>query len=152
MSSSATACCFVDLGVVAARWNVEHAHESGGKGAALDLCYLSQLGSSAVLPLLAIESRHDLPLRFRDRVQSVRMQAYDALLHHENSEGGLLDTWRLRQAAKILERVRPVALPPGYRDCDGNLLPPPPKLAPMLAPTPTAQAEPSPTLTGASRK
>lgn len=143
-----TACCFVDLGTVAARWNVEHARESGGKGAALDLCYLNQLGSSAILPLLAIESRRDLSPAFRERVQFVRMQAYDALLYHQDSEGSLLETWRFEQAAKLLQRVKPVALGTGERGCDGKLLAP----VQPLAPTPVTIAAPSPTLTGASRK
>jgi hypothetical protein len=40
----------VDLGGISAGWNVAHAREAGGRGAALDLCYLHQMGGSAVAP------------------------------------------------------------------------------------------------------
>ena len=46
-----TAVSFVELGSVAANWNVRHAREIDGDGAQLDLCYLGRLGSSA-LPAL----------------------------------------------------------------------------------------------------
>jgi len=65
------ACCTVDLGRMAAAWNVRHAREVGGSGAALDLCYLNQLGPSALLPLVEIESR-PLPAELRARVVWVR--------------------------------------------------------------------------------
>jgi hypothetical protein len=45
------AASIVDLGAVAAGWNVAHAREVGGRGAALDLCYLNGLGGSALVPL-----------------------------------------------------------------------------------------------------
>ena len=51
------ACCTVDLGRMAAAWNVRHARETGGAGAALDLCYLNELGASALLPLIELERR-----------------------------------------------------------------------------------------------
>lgn len=49
------ALCFVDLGAVAARWNVAHAREIDGTGAKLDLCYLNELGGSALVPLATLE-------------------------------------------------------------------------------------------------
>lgn len=150
-----TAGCFIDLGAVAAQWNVEHAREVGGKGAALDLCYLDQLGSSAVLPLLTLESRRDLRLAFRERVQSVRIQAYNVLREQQNSGGALLDAWRMQQADRLLQGLRPIQLRIGERGCDGTLLPPPPpQVAPASVPTPAAPVKPPPssTLTGASRK
>src|ERR1700712_1257597 len=61
-----TACCFVDLGSVAAGWNVRHAREAGGAGSQLDLCYLNQLDASALLPLIELESR-PLPPVLRER-------------------------------------------------------------------------------------
>lgn len=73
-----TVFCFIDLGTVAARWNVQHAREVGGEGAALDLCYLGRQGESALLPLLELERRRDLRPDFRERVHAVRRQAeYD---------------------------------------------------------------------------
>jgi hypothetical protein len=52
-----TACSVIDLGAVAARWNVRHAREVGGAGVRLDLCYLNDLGPAALLPLVELESR-----------------------------------------------------------------------------------------------
>src|ERR1700709_1476859 len=59
-----------DFGAVAAAWNVRHAREAGGAGAGLDLCYLNELGPSALLPLIELESR-PLPAELRERVQCV---------------------------------------------------------------------------------
>lgn len=148
--------CFVDLGTVAARWNVDNAREVGGKGAALDLCYLDQLGGSALLPLLTLENHRGLQPAFRERVQVVRMRAYDALLEQQHGDSALLGTWRLRQASRIPQSVRPVTLHDGPRDCDGALLPPPPQVevTPLPAPivTPVPAATPTSTLTAGSRK
>ena len=44
--------CVVDLGAVAAAWNVRHARETGGQGAGLDVCYLNELGPSALVSLV----------------------------------------------------------------------------------------------------
>ena len=60
-----TVCSVVDLGSVAAAWNVRHAKEVGGKGAALDLCYLNQLGPSALVSLVELERAPALEARFR---------------------------------------------------------------------------------------
>lgn len=48
--------CFIDLGEVSARWNVNHAREIDGTGARLDLCYLNDLGDAALIPLTELES------------------------------------------------------------------------------------------------
>jgi hypothetical protein len=151
-----TAGCFVDLGGVAARWNVEHAREVGGQGAALDLCYLNQLGGPALLPLLALENHRDLQPAFRERVQVVRMRAYDALLKQQHDDGAFLATWRLEQANRMPRSVRPVPLRDGPRDCDGSLFPSPPQVefvpTPLPIATPAPPATPSSTLTAGSRK
>lgn len=47
--------CFVDLGEVSARWNIQNAREIDGTGAKLDLCYLDALGDSALIPLAELE-------------------------------------------------------------------------------------------------
>ena len=49
------ALCFIDLGEVSARWNIQHAREIDGTGAKLDLCYLYELGDSALIPLTELE-------------------------------------------------------------------------------------------------
>ena len=53
-----TGVCFVDLGAVCAQWNVRHAKEVDGDGAALDLCYLDALRGSALPALIELEQRH----------------------------------------------------------------------------------------------
>ena len=45
----------IDLGSVAAAWNVRHAREAGGSGQPLDLAYMRSLGSSAMVPLARLE-------------------------------------------------------------------------------------------------
>lgn len=50
-------CTFVDLDTVSARYNIAHARELGGSGPALDICYLQQMGPSALVPLAELEQR-----------------------------------------------------------------------------------------------
>ena len=64
----------VDTGEVAARWNVEHAREAGGRGVELDLCYLIDLGPSALVPLTQLEARPLTPA-FRGRIDWARRVA-----------------------------------------------------------------------------
>ena len=52
-----TGVAFVDLGAVAARWNVAHAKEIDGDGATLDLCYLDGLRGSALPALIELDQR-----------------------------------------------------------------------------------------------
>jgi hypothetical protein len=68
-----SAVCLIDLGAVTARWNAVNAREIEGEGGALDLCYMRELGGSALLPLARLEQVAK-PGPFRDRVQRVRMQ------------------------------------------------------------------------------
>ncbi|WP_454280296.1 DUF4153 domain-containing protein [Sphingomonas sp. Marseille-Q8236] len=56
-----TAGCASDLGSIAAQWNVAHARSA----ADIDLCYLEDLGPSALLPLIALERRAGPVLRAR---------------------------------------------------------------------------------------
>ena len=64
-------CALVDLGAVAADWNIAHAREFGGAGAALDVSYLSQLGDAALVPMSALLA-HPLPKDLHDRIAAVR--------------------------------------------------------------------------------
>lgn len=142
------AVCFIDLGEVTARWNVRHAREVGGRGVALDLCYMSDLGESALLPLLTLEQRADLRPAFRERVQATRIWLKDRLEADQIFGPTLLGQKRLAQARILMVQMKPVALPPGDRDCDGALVPPP---EPDPAPQPiTPKATPA--LTGGPRK
>ena len=56
-----TVVSFVDLGAVAATWNLRHAREIDGDGASLDLCYLARLGSSALPALDQIVAANPSP-------------------------------------------------------------------------------------------
>jgi hypothetical protein len=130
-----TACSFVDLGSMAAGWNVRHARETGGAGSALDLCYLNQLDASALLPLVGLESR-PLPPLLRERAAWTRNLIMDRLEQSQRD----WHAWTWRGARRLAEAQSLVAarhLPrftAGRRECDGAPVPPPP--APPLTATP----------------
>jgi hypothetical protein len=114
-------CSAVDLGGVAARWNVRHAREVGGGGVRLDLCYLNKLGPAALLPLIELESRPIGP-RFRDRVSWTRNLIMDRLATSQGDRHG----WTFRNARRSAEAKRLIAerrLPrfsADIRGCDGR--------------------------------
>jgi len=93
----------VDIGAVAADWNVAHAREAGGSGAPLDVCYLQQLGPSALTALATLEQRR-APEPIHLWAHILRIQARDAT---RDDQHGLLwsglAAWRL------------AALPPAMR-------------------------------------
>jgi hypothetical protein len=142
-----TAASFVDFGAIAAGWNVRHAREVGGKGAALDLCYLDRLGDSALLSLMALEERRDLRPVFRDRVQAVRTRIHERLEYEQRRGWTLLGQSRLERAGSALRDRPRVRLAREMRDCDGTIIPPPPPPVELVAP-PTPSTTPSPALTG----
>jgi hypothetical protein len=119
-----TLCSLIDLGAVAAQWNVRHAREAGGRGVRLDLCYLNELGPSALLPLIELESRPIAP-GFRERVSWTRNLIMDRLATRQGDWHG----WTFRNARRSAEAKRRIAerrLPrfsADVRDCDGRLLP-----------------------------
>ncbi|MEA3065356.1 MAG: hypothetical protein QOJ27_1808 [Sphingomonadales bacterium] len=118
-----SACAVVDLGAVAAAWNVRHAREAGGPGVRLDLCYLNGLDASALLPLVELESRPIAP-RFRERVSWTRNLIMDRLGTSQGDWHG----WTFRNARRLAEAKRLVAgrrLPrfsANVRNCDGRPL------------------------------
>jgi hypothetical protein len=125
-----TACASVDLGGIAAAWNVRHAREAGGRGAALDLCYLHQLGASALLPLIELESR-PLPAELRERVAWLRSRAMTNLAERQADWHGW--TWRgARRLAEATALAEKRGLPNigGNRLCDGRPIPPQPLTSP----------------------
>lgn len=136
------ACSLVDLGSTAATWNVRHGHEAGGEGAAIDLCYLRELGPSALTALVALEQREGLAPGFADRVAWVRHQVLEETLAGQRAGQW---TWRnarrLRQVEAMLGGTRlsrPSAGSDG-RTCDGAPTPPPPS-AQAAEPAPAAVA------------
>jgi hypothetical protein len=116
-----SACSAVDLGAIAARWNVRHALEVDGPGVPLDLCYLNQLGPSALLPLIELESRPIRP-RFRERVSWTRNLIMDRLATSQGDWHG----WTFRGARRTAEAKRRIAerrLPrfsANVRHCEGS--------------------------------
>jgi hypothetical protein len=119
-----SACSAVDLGAVAASWNIRHSREVGGRGVPLDLCYLATLGPSALLPLVELESRPIGP-RFRGRVSWSRNLIMDRLGTRQGDWHG----WTFRGARRLSEAKRRIAshrLPrysANVRKCDGRNLP-----------------------------
>jgi hypothetical protein len=125
-----TACSAMDLGGMAAAWNVRHAREVGGRGAALDLCYLRALGPSALLPLIELESG-PLPAELRGRVAWLRSRAMTDLAERQADWHG----WTVRGARRLaaataLVEQRRLAQVGGNRLCDGRPIPPGPLTSP----------------------
>jgi len=90
------ACSVVDLGAIAAEWNVAHAAEVGGGGEKLDLCYLIQLRGDAVAPLAELE-RRSLPLDRRAEVASTRR----GLMAQMSKTQMDWRSWRWRDARRL---------------------------------------------------
>ena len=94
--------CFVDTGEIAARWNVTHAREIDGTGAKLDLCYLQNLGASALVPLAELELSQGTSALGK-QAASLRWQAQDQLLwDHKQGEWTLLGQRRLAEVTRLL--------------------------------------------------
>jgi hypothetical protein len=113
-------CSFVDLGACAASWNVRrHAP------AAIDLCYLSQVGDGALLPLTALEMQ-PMDSVTRDRVRYVRDRILTDLSARQDSwtEWTPRGARRLARAMAMLGPVpaRPLEVDqPSWRNCDGSI-------------------------------
>lgn len=100
-----TVCTVVDLGRIAAAWNVRHARDVGGRGVELDVCYLRELGPSALLPMLELEARPDVPADLRGRVLWVRGQVLAELTSAQEDWHG----WTPRGASRFAEARRMLA-------------------------------------------
>jgi hypothetical protein len=117
-------CSFVDLGSIAAHWNVSHAREVGGKGVHLDLCYLNNLDGSSLLALGRLDQRKGLDPAFKQRVTLVRQTVQKRIAYRQTLKGG----WHWRNAQRLAEirtyGLEDLAIPKGYYvGCDGNLFP-----------------------------
>jgi hypothetical protein len=120
-----TGCAFIDLGAVAAGWNVRHAREAGGRGTQIDLCYLQRLGPSALLPLVELEGRR-LPAQVAERATWVRNLLMDEL---EAAQAGwrgwtLRGHRRLAEARRLVAERRLVRYRAGDRFCGGERIAP----------------------------
>jgi hypothetical protein len=127
----------VDLGALAANWNVRHAREVGGAGANLDFCYLDSLGAPALVALARLETTTDDP-DLRERAMVVRRRIAGRVGGAQYGLRGWI--WR---DARRLNRVAEITPPrwigherPGRRGCDGRLLQP--RSVPSSALTPPA--------------
>ena len=99
-----TAASVVDLGSVAAAWNVRHAREAGGAGAPLDVDYLARLGPSALVSLSELEQR-PLPPLLHARVDAARASALARLRFGQSD-------WRSWTARGARRLQRAAALAP----------------------------------------
>lgn len=114
-----TPCTFLDLGGIAAAWNVRHRAPSR-----IDLCYLNEVGDGALLPLIALE-RRPMDAATRDRVHYTR----ELLLGRLNARQSVWRTWTPRGARRLAQAK--AALGPAFhpiwpidgdngRACDGS--------------------------------
>jgi hypothetical protein len=114
-----TACSFVDLGAIAASWNVRAKTPD-----AIDLCYLRSVGDGALLPLIELEHR-PMDAATRDRVRSVREQLFTDLDARQAS----WSHWTPRGDRRLDEARRRLGPNPpgpqpvvrGSRNCDGSI-------------------------------
>lgn len=116
------ACSFVDLGRMAAAWNVRHAREAGGRGANLDICYLARLGPSALLPLVELEGRAANPI-LKERVGWARIGTMNRLAQDQADWRGwtFRGARRLAAAREAVARRRLPAAYGGWRHCAGPI-------------------------------
>lgn len=93
-----SAVCVIDLGSIAAEWNVRHAREAGGSGQPLDLGYLRDLGPSAMVALASLEARPIDPA-FRAQVAGVRREIVQATQARQAEQFG----WTWRNARRLAQ-------------------------------------------------
>jgi hypothetical protein len=77
----------VDLGAVAAAWNVRTALEMGKAGPPRDLCYMGRLGPSSLVSLATLE-QHAREPQLRDRLTYLRWE-------RQTEKAGAQADWRL---------------------------------------------------------
>lgn len=86
----------VDIGAVAAQWNLTHAKDINGpniknRGVELDVCYLARLEDAALVPVLEAERRPLTP-RLREQLATVRAVAVTRMERRRGEWQGW--TWR----------------------------------------------------------
>ena len=110
-------CSVIDLGAVAAAWNVRHFRELGTGGAELDLCYLRQLGPAAVVPMSEL-ARRPLPPPLAARVANVRSALMADLAYRQ--EDWRSWTWRGERRLARAGATAGAPAPVGSVRCDGT--------------------------------
>lgn len=138
-----TTLCFVDASAVAAQWNVRHAREIDGTGAALDVHYLRNRGTAALIPLIDLSRRPLAPAlntQIREAIDAIYIDATET--DHDGYHW-----WSLTHARRVAEAQR--RLGPNYRPVDRSYMtrdtaPPPPSAAPSVAPSAGSSPDPSP--------
>jgi hypothetical protein len=123
-----TVASVVDLGAVAASWNVRHSKQGQVGTHQIDLCYLAALGPSALLPLVELHRRSGSP-ELLDRTTHVLAET---LTDVRRSQGDWRSwTWRNARRLDRAERallgqgLRTATAPVG-RSCDGRIIVPRP--------------------------
>ncbi|PZU47358.1 MAG: DUF4173 domain-containing protein [Sphingomonas sp.] len=117
-----TFCSLIDLGEVAARWNVRHAREMGGSGPWLDLCYLNRLGASSLRPMAHMAEAAGKGA-FEDRVRFVWSEVHQRTIREQQSVYWSFRNQRRLDAVKGVQVALPAPLPPGaWRGCDGEIM------------------------------
>lgn len=127
----------VDLGAVTAAWNVRHAREIDGTGAALDLGYLRTLGSSAAVSLVELEQAAGDDPALAARIAWVRADVVADM--RRNQARWRSWTWRdarRLQAVDALAARRPLLRAVGPREWNGDPVLTPPPLVVPVAPVP----------------
>lgn len=89
-------CAIVDLGPIAAAWNIRHAREVGGKGVALDTAYLSDLGGGGLVALARLE-RAVLPPALCAQIHAKRLAVRGRL----QAQQADWRSWRWRDARRL---------------------------------------------------
>lgn len=108
-----TVCATVDLGAVAAAYNVQ-----AQRPEAVDLCYLQMVGDGALLPVIALE-RRPMDAATREKVRHVRRTLQADLAWRQGQWG----RWTLRGARRLAAAraqagdVAAAAAPGGFRYC-----------------------------------
>lgn len=131
------ACSLLDLGALAAAWNIRHLPTATAKGVELDLCYFDRLGGAGIVSLAELE--RGLPAGdLRERTAWKRRTLTADVAKQQATWRG----WRWRDARR-LDRVAsltgetPVRPAREGRGCDGRKPPPAVmKPNPPLTPTP----------------
>ena len=90
------ACSVMDLGSLAAAWNVRQAREVGGLGVSLDLRHMQSLGGAALAPLAEFE-RRPLEPHVRATVAGTRRGLVACTAQQQSN----WRTWRWRDARRL---------------------------------------------------